>query len=141
MKVKVSVQGQQAMDRLLKEYAAKGRARVSAITQITANEIATEAMRNVPVNYGKIKQSINVRQDSELKFSVFVNAVPIAAYVEFGTGAFVEVAPEWKDMAWEFYVNGKGKLSPRPYLYPAYRRGVEQYEKDLIHALKQLDKK
>jgi hypothetical protein len=55
------------------------------------------------------------------------NALPMGAYIEFGTGVFVTVAPEWKDMAWQFYVNGKGRLHAHPYMYPAFLKGRDDF--------------
>lgn len=55
------------------------------------------------------------------------NLLPMGAYIEFGTGVYVTVAPEWKDMAWQFYVNGKGRLHAHPYLYPAFIKGRDDF--------------
>jgi len=59
------------------------------------------------------------------------NALPMGAYIEFGTGVYVTVAPEWKDMAWQFYVNGKGRLRAHPYMYPAFIKGRDDFMRTL----------
>ena len=70
-----------------------------------------------------LKQGISMSVENN-GFSIVVrqNTLPIGAYYEFGTGVFVQVADEWKDLAWQFYVNGKGMLPAAPYLYPAYTK-------------------
>lgn len=143
MQPKIKITGQKELLRELQKFGEEAEKKVSSITQITANEIALNATQKAPKNFGKIAQSINVepKTPGSLFYAVYVNAVPIAAYVEFGTGSFVDVAPEWKDMAWTFYKNGQGTLQPRPYLYPAYTRGKQQYEKDLQRLLELLTKK
>lgn len=143
MKPKLVIKGEKALLKKLAEFGKEAERKVQAITEDAARAIATEATDKAPRNVGEVNiaQSINTMKVTPLFWEVNVNAVPIAAYVEFGTGARVEVAPEWKDMAWEFYVNGKGYLPPRPYLYPAYRRGKDQYHDELKKALEELTKK
>lgn len=68
------------------------------------------------------------------------NFLPLGAYFEFGTGSFVRVDPEWKDMAWSFYKNGKGTLRPHPYLYPAFVLNREKYLAILRKKLYQVTK-
>lgn len=140
MKPKVKVTGQKELIKALSKFGEETEKRIDQITHATATQIADQAKFNAPRANAEINiaQSINVSKESKLFYTVNVNAVPIAAYLEFGTGAFVEVAPEWKDMAWEFYVNGKGRLHPQPYLYPAYTRGKKIYEANLKALLDQL---
>lgn len=132
------VDGTQKLIKKIRKFGQDAENKISAVTQINAEEIATKATQKLS-SYtdvdpdGKIAQSINVEPKTTglLKYSIGVNQLPMGAYLEFGTGVFVQVAPEWKDIAWQFYVNGKGWLQPHPYLYPAYMNGKEQYEKDL----------
>lgn len=134
-------QGTQATIRKLQRFGADGENRIRQITAITANEIATKAARNLSAYTdvdptGIIAQSINaIPKNNGLTWSVAVNQVPMAAYIEFGTGVYVDVPPGWEDIAWQFYVNGKGRLRPNPYLYPAYYEGRRQYKIDLKDAL------
>ncbi|QIL41023.1 hypothetical protein G7074_18180 [Pedobacter sp. HDW13] len=58
-------------------------------------------------------------------YRIWVNAGEMAAYIEFGTGEYakneVGARPQnWRDLAYEFYVNGKGELPARPYIYPSW---------------------
>lgn len=76
----------------------------------------------------EIKQMIsNSITNNGYTAKISQNALPMGAYIEFGTGVFVTVAPEWKDMAWQFYVNGKGRMPARPYLYPAFVKGRNDF--------------
>lgn len=141
MKTKLKITGDKQLLKKIRAFGEEAETRIEGITQITANEIALKAIQNVPVNYGKIKQSISAQKETPLLYTVNVNELPIGAYVEFGTGAKVQVADEWKDLAWQFYVNGKGYLPPTPYLYPAWKSGGVQYQKDLEDLLKYLTDK
>ena len=138
MAINVKVEGAQELIKKLKKYGKDAEDKIESITSITAQEIATDAASNAPVNFGKLRQSINASKENKMLYNVNVNAVPIGAYVEFGTGAKVDVPDEWKDLAWQFYVNGQGYLPPTPYLYPAFRKGRDQYEKDLQDLLDKL---
>ena len=60
----------------------------------------------------------------------------MAAYFEFGTGlsaaSILAPYPQWvKDVAMEFYVNGKGTLKGKPYFYPAVFRNETILQKEL----------
>ena len=138
MAINVKVEGAQELIKKLKKYGTDAENKVESITKNIAEEIATDAADNAPANYGKLRQSINANKEYKMLYNVNVNAVPIGAYVEFGTGAKVDVPDEWKDLAWQFYVNGQGYLPPTPYLYPAFRKGRDQYEKDLQDLLDKL---
>lgn len=130
----------------LNAFGTKGKNRIKQITSVIGQEIATKASQNLS-SYndvdptGSISQSINARsEDSGFKTVISVNQLPIGAYIEFGTGTYVEVADEWKDIAWQFYVNGLGQLHPHPYLYPAFNQGRDRYKQDLQDALQQLSR-
>lgn len=141
MQPKLVVRGNNELFKKLAKFGQEAQTRIESLTQITAQEIALQATQNVPANFGKVGQSIVAQKEKPLLWKVNVQEVPIAAYLEFGTGAFVQVAPEWKDLAYAFYVNGKGYLPPRPYLYPAWKSGGVQYQKDLKDLLKYLTDK
>ena len=138
MATNIRVEGAQELIKKLRKYGTYAEDKIDSITSAIAQEIATDAASNAPANYGKLRQSINASKENKMLYNVNVNAVPIGAYVEFGTGAKVDVPDEWKDLAWQFYVNGKGYLPPTPYLYPAFRKGRDQYEKDLQNLLDKL---
>ena len=60
----------------------------------------------------------------------------IAAYIEFGTGLdavrILAPYPQWiKDIAYEFYVTGRGTLQGKPYLYNNFLVIEEKFKRDL----------
>jgi HK97 gp10 family phage protein len=65
-----------------------------------------EAKRLAPVNFGKLRQSINSGKVTEMNYKIGAN-VPYAAFMEFGTGAKVKVPTELKALAIQFK-GGKG---------------------------------
>jgi hypothetical protein len=132
---------------LLDQFGEQGRNRIKQITAVTGQEIATKASQNLSAYNdvdpnGTISQSINAKiENNGFKTVVSVNQLPMGAYIEFGTGTYVEVADEWKDIAWQFYVNGMGQLHPHPYFYPAYSEGREKYIRDLKDGLEHLTRR
>lgn len=140
-----SFQGVQGTINKLRKFGSIGENRIKIISETIANEIASDAKVRIS-GYsdheigGAIAQSIKVekvRSDS-FSYTVRVGQQPMSAYVEFGTGSFVEVPKGWEKIAWHYYVNGKGYLRPFPYLYPAYYIGRRQYKKDLKDSLNYL---
>jgi Bacteriophage protein of unknown function (DUF646). len=128
----------------LNQFGTKGKTRIRQITAVNGQEIATKAAQNLSAysdvdETGTIGQSINARSDENgFKSIISVNQVPMGAYIEFGTGTYVEVAEEWKNIAWQFYINGRGQMHPHPYFYPAFIEGRNRYLQDLRNALDQL---
>lgn len=110
-----------------------------------ANQIVTDAKQNasaIPGAPQEIKQYISADIGTD-KLTGFVtqNSLPMGAYIEFGTGVYVRVAPEWKDMAWQFFVNGKGRLRAHPYMYPAFIKGRDDFMVNIEKNIKKLSNK
>jgi hypothetical protein len=84
------------------------------LIQDGAQRIAAMAKTLAPVDFGFLKNLIYAEGGS-----VFSDA-GYAAYLEFGTGAKVDVPPEWEDYAIQF--KGEKEVSgifPHPYFFPA----------------------
>lgn len=140
----MNIDGFEDVIRSLKSFGEAGERRIAAITAVTAQEVAADAARRAPVSKSKsgstggtLRQSINATMNDPLNWWINVNA-PYGAYVEFGTGALVEIPEEWKDLAYVYYVNGQGYMYAQPYLYPAYIDGRNRYYKDLEDSLSDL---
>lgn len=135
-----SVQG---FDKLIRKLNELGKADfVKAELAGAAFQIELDAKQNaaaIPNIPPEIKQMISARVSPDgLTAVISQNALPMGAYIEFGTGVYVKVAPEWKDMAWQFYVNGKGRLRAHPYMYPAFIKGRDMFIKSLKKKLEQI---
>jgi HK97 gp10 family phage protein len=104
---------------------------IDAEMSATANRIATKAKQNAPVDVGNLRQTISVA-DKPFEKEIKVNA-NYAAYVEFGTGALVDVPQGLEDYAIQF--KGKGvkqvNLPARPYVFPATKTETKDLEKRL----------
>lgn len=141
MQPRLVVSGQKELLRKLAKFGEEAETRIAGITQIVAEEIKEDASSRATQISTQIARNINTSKVNSLLWKVNVNFVPIAAYVEFGTGAFVQVAPEWRELAYAFYKNGQGYLPPRPYLYPAWKKGGADYKDYLFNLLKRLTEK
>ena len=146
MKPKVSVNAQSVRKALaeLQKFGKEAEVIIDESTRIGAEVIRDKAITNINglgAGYPEAVGEVVVSKADINYYTINVQGVPMAAYIEFGTGAHVEVPNEWKGLAWQFYVNGKGTLPPKPYLYPAFSQGREQYQKQLEKAIEALTKK
>lgn len=133
----------QGFDKLIKKFNELGKVDfVKAEILGAAFQIEADAKQNaasIPNIPPDIKQMINHRIINDgLTAVISQNALPMGAYIEFGTGVYVKVADEWRDMAWQFYVNGKGRLRATPYMYPAYVKGRKIFIEALRKKIKQI---
>ena len=79
---------------------------------------------------------VDIYEGGEVVGSVNKDGNEMAAYIEFGTGlSAVQILapyPKWvRDIAWQFYVNGKGLLQGKPYLFNNFLVISEKFKKDL----------
>lgn len=124
----------------LKKLKAETQANIKEELEATATDIEIAAYRAAPVAIG---QKITKRAtNGGFTQSIEVNAGPIGAYIEFGTGSsaasLVPTLPaEWQEIARTFYINGKGTLIAAPYLYPNYKRFTADLPKRLKLILKE----
>lgn len=102
---------------------------------INVDAMATESKNRVPVDTGRLKNSIS---SLKLKpyFYELVAQANYAAYIEFGTGNLFVQLPEqyWNDLAKQFKANPQKKLvnlPPRPYLRPSVNRITPIMYKDV----------
>ena len=145
----IKVKGLQEVLKKVRDFGTEAERMISNTTWGVAQEISGDAKQNVNAQLTngtegvRIEQSINVQPPGlgHLEYTINVNALPIGAYVEFGTGAFVKVAPEWRNMAWQFKGKKDGYMRPKPYLYPAFEAGSARYLDLLKKDLKTLEAK
>ena len=117
----------------LKAYKRSTLEKVKNAIADAASNIELEATRKAPkfISIEKrfsekgLKAEVGVKGNNEM-----------AAYLEFGTGlsaaSILAPYPKWvKDIAMEFYVNGKGTLTGKPYFYPAVFRNETILQKEL----------
>lgn len=138
---KGNIQGLAQLKAKLEQYNKALSVDVDGILSDGAVSIAANARARAPKgNQGKLQASI--RYDVSEPFQKTIEATaPYAAYVEFGTGSRVfenkigfDFAPEVKEFALEFYVNGLGRLPATPFMFPA----LEQEKVQIIKEVKKL---
>lgn len=112
---------------------------IDAITQSNAQEIEANAKANAPVDKGFLRNQISTEKRGDALYGVVANA-PYSAYMEFGTGGEVEVPDELREIAEQFRGNGVRtiNIAPRPFLYPAFVRGRQQYLKDMENFIRRI---
>lgn len=102
---------------------------------INVDAMANEAKNRVPVDMGRLRSSITSNKISKYNYEL-VAGVYYAPYIEFGTGKYAasyvkSIDPEWTKLAFQFYVNGKGRIPEKPFLYPSYKRIFPILVKDI----------
>ena len=134
------------LDKVYKDFAKLSQEvhkKVGLVTRENAKEIAVDASQRAPKDLGDLHKNISYEKvDDTFNYKIFARE-KYSAYVEFGTGGMVKVPSELKEIAIQF--KGKGvkeiNLPARPYLYPAFVKGRQQYLEDLEDLLKKETKK
>lgn len=141
----MKLKGGRELENKLSQMSAKLKRNVAGTIAANANDIASDAQRRAPSSYkfanngskptnGEINQSIAAIPVDGMEWKISVNS-KMAAYAEFGTGAYIDIPKGWEGIAWSYYVNGKGLILPTPFFYPAWRDGQEKFMKDLDNEL------
>lgn len=93
--------------------------------------------------YAEIRASIRSEKKIPFKYELIAGKGndPMPAYIEFGTGRYFPKYPgkekEWQALAKEYYVNGRGWMTPSPYFYPSVTSGMVA----LVNHIKQIFKR
>ena len=117
----------------LKAYKRSQLEKVKNAIADTAVAIELEATRKAP-NFVSIEKHFS---DKGFTAEVGVKGSnEMAAYFEFGTGlsaaSILAPYPQYvKDVAMQFYINGKGTLKGKPYFYPAVFKNETILQKEL----------
>ena len=142
----VKIEGTPELIRKLKKFGADGEKMASDVAQASALDMQSKAeasirrySQTIQEFAGPVVVSPNV--EGKKVYDVSMVNVPYAAYAEFGTGAYVDVEPGWEDVAMEFYVNGRGTLSPHPFFIPAFNDIKSKFIPNLEKGLKYLEDK
>lgn len=85
----------------IRKFGKEAEEKIASETKDIALQIESDAKVNAPKNFGKLAQSISHIKVDNLNYKVTVNE-SYAAYVEFGTGAKVNVPAELQDLASKF---------------------------------------
>jgi len=93
--------------------------------ELNAFGLETVAMAKnlAPVDIGFLRNGITYDMPTPLSVEI-ISAYNYSAYIEFGTGVFAaayvpSLPPEIQKYAMTFFVNGKGRVMARPFLFPA----------------------
>lgn len=104
---------------------------------IFGSDTVDMAQNLAPVNFGTLKQLIGwTPLPGEIGVMLFARA-SYSAYLEFGSGIFAAayvptLDPEIQAYAMQFFINGRGRIPPKPYLFPA----IEANRIELLKRLK-----
>ena len=131
-----------AFNRLLNRYKEKVTQTGALIDQelaATGELMATSAKNMVAVDTGRLRNSISLKKEQFLSYSL-VAQTNYAAYVEFGTGTgFVPPEnTEWTKLASQFKGAGikQVNLLPRPYMRPSILAYYPKFKEEAIKIIR-----
>lgn len=100
---------------------------VDAEIGASCEEIATGAKRRASLDVvgNPIAQRIYVSKMGDLSYTINSDN-PYSAYFEFGTGKYAAaylplIDDEWRELARKYYINGKGTIPERSFMYPSFK--------------------
>lgn len=110
---------------------------------IAIKNIAKDADENKPSGAIRIFDYPSDSGLSQIVEASSQSSVNLAAYLEFGTGSGYKaieasLEPEARQLAKQFFVNGKGRLPAQPYLLPAYYKHRKQFLVNLKKLVKKI---
>lgn len=114
---------------------------VAVVTRQTSKDAKMFARSNVNVVTSGLVMGIGAPYITDKGFTgEVIVRVAYGPYVEFGTGAKVQVPSEIKDYAMQFKGAGirQVNLPARPYLYPAFFLNREKFTKECDRILKKV---
>lgn len=134
------LKGLKQVERRIKNLERDSQKAINKGIQETARLILNSALTRVPSINGHLKSSLGQENmPDEMKAKVYAGAL-YAAYVEFGTGQFVEVPNGLEEYAMQWFVNGEGKGHPHPFLFNSMADHQERLlplvEDELVRLLK-----
>lgn len=131
----VNLTGLKDIQDALKDIGGKLKEDVGNEINASALNIQNSAKRLAPVDLGFLRNNIALVAQNPLTYTVEARA-KYSAYIEFGTGAEVNVPAGYEDLAMMF--KGKGRktinIRPQPFLIPSFEVEVPK----LIERLKKL---
>lgn len=65
-------------------------------------------------------------------------ATVMAAYYEFGTGAFIDIPPGLEEYAMTFYINGQGRIPANAFLFPSFYAVGREFGPEVLERINKL---
>ena len=138
----MEIRGIKTVTARFKSLSKKADLQVKSSVQRNTDQIFAEALANVPIDRGFLRDSGNANtQNPYLGIVAFGgDLAPYAPYVEFGTGGQTVVPSGFDKFAMQFYVNGQGNMKPQPYLIPAFIKYRKIFLNDMRKIAKNISK-
>ena len=142
--MKLTFEGNTAFQKKLKDLPKEVEEEFALEIEATLNDIRNQSLLLAPTDIAG-GQGIRSTGYSDFNRANLEGEVgyrtKYAAYVEFGTGAFVDIPAGLEDYAMQFFVNGKGRIPAKAFLFPAFFRETKELEKRMAKILEETWKK
>jgi HK97 gp10 family phage protein len=138
----MEIKGIKTVTARFKKLSKRADLQVKSSVQRNTDQIFDEALANVPIDRGFLRDSGNANTQNPYLGIVYFGGdlAPYAPYVEFGTGENTEVPQGFDKFAMQFYVNGQGRTKPHPYLIPAFIKYSKIFLQDMRKIAKNISK-
>jgi len=125
--VRLQVKNIKNVEDALKKYGVEAVKEFEEVIIDEATKMAEIAKVKAPVNDGTLQNSIQWRKETNLKYNVGTN-LPYAPYIEFGTGAKVQIPAEFAKMAQRAKGKGKGSFKDGLVMIKAWcrKKGIDE---------------
>jgi hypothetical protein len=115
--MKFKLKGLKSVERKIQNLERDSQKAINKGIQQTARLILNSALSRVPTKMGDLKASLGIENiPEEMTSKVYASAL-YSAFVEFGTGAFVEVPIGLEEYAMQWFETGEGRGHPKPFLF------------------------
>lgn len=133
----VTIRGLNDLQRFLINLAPRAKREIKELTETTGRLMEAEAKQRVPVDTGKLRQSITYEPIKGGSGAGLSANVAHWAYVEFGTGGLVEVPAGFEDIAGAYKGKGERTINraAQPFLIPAFLKYKDIYYQRVGEAL------
>ena len=128
----IDIRGIKELEKELKKASKEILKEVDGAMEASVKRMEVAAKAAVPKETGRLHNSIAGNKKGEFQYELVAD-VDYAAYVEFGTGALVDVPKGLESYAIQFLGRGikEVNLPAHPYLFPAYETERKELIKDI----------
>jgi phage gpG-like protein len=139
MAFKFDLKGADKVLRNLDKLPKKLAVRVDETLKYNVAGINAEQVQRAPIDTGRLRGSIAFYKVKEMDY-ILQAGVEYAPYVEFGTGAMVDVPAGLESYAMQFKGSGEVQVNipARPYFFPPFISARKQIVNDIKKALGKL---
>lgn len=135
----IVIEGKKEVFAKIKNFAGLVEDAVQDQIVLAMDEIYNRSLMAAPTT---VEKDINIRATAYKDFGKLNGEVGyktvMAAYYEFGTGAFIDIPSGLEDYAMTFFINGKGRIEPQAFLFPAFFSVGREFGDEVLKSINEI---